>query len=119
MRSEPGRTVVLAVRKFLLTWNIFPNAPDQRSAGRMVLSAAWMVPMLVLGGIGLLRGRIVAGGRTILLIPVAYFTLLHMVFVGSVRYRVPIMPFVEILAAVGLTVLARRLVWGSGRDSRL
>jgi hypothetical protein len=118
MRSEPGRTVSLAVRKFLLTWNVFPNAPDQRSVLRMAISAAWMVPMLVLGGIGLLRGRIVAGGRAILLIPVAYFTLLHMVFVGSVRYRVPIMPFVEILAAVGLSVLAHRLVWGSGRDPR-
>ena len=35
----------------------------------------------------------------LLWLPVIYFTLVHCVFVGSLRYRVPLMPFVEIAAA--------------------
>jgi hypothetical protein len=47
----------------------------------------------------------------LLLLPAAYFTLIHMVFVGSVRYRLPAMPFIFILAAVGLCALLRAAVW--------
>ena len=43
----------------------------------------------------------------VLLFPVIAFTLLHTVFVGSVRYRVPIMPMVMVLSAVGVTVIIR------------
>ena len=35
----------------------------------------------------------------LLWLPVLYFTLVHCVFVGSLRYRVPLMPFVSIAAA--------------------
>ncbi len=37
-----------------------------------------------------------------LLLPILYFALLHCVFMGSVRFRMPIHPFLEILAAYGL-----------------
>jgi 4-amino-4-deoxy-L-arabinose transferase-like glycosyltransferase len=38
----------------------------------------------------------------LLLAPAIYFSLVHMVFVGSVRYRLPAMPFLFILSAVAL-----------------
>jgi 4-amino-4-deoxy-L-arabinose transferase-like glycosyltransferase len=35
----------------------------------------------------------------LLWLPMVYFTLVHCVFIGSLRYRVPLMPFLEIAAA--------------------
>src|SRR5206468_931542 len=44
-----------------------------------------------------------------LLAPVLYFTLVHMIFVGSVRYRVPVMPTLYIFAGAAVaSVLTRR-----------
>jgi len=40
-----------------------------------------------------------------LLLPAIYFTLLHMLFVGSVRYRLPAMPMIVVLSAVGIASL--------------
>jgi hypothetical protein len=41
-----------------------------------------------------------------LLAPVLYFTLVHMVFVGSIRYRVPVIPMLFVAAAVTLSRLS-------------
>jgi hypothetical protein len=109
IRAEPGRILMLAGRKLLFTWNVVPNLEAHRSPMEMLVSAAWMVPMLVLGLAGLLAPGPNHRTRALLLVPVAYFTLLHMLFVGSVRYRVPVMPYVEVLAAVGLLLVARRI----------
>jgi hypothetical protein len=109
IRAEPGRILRLAGRKLLLTWNVVPNLEAHRSPIEMLVSAAWMVPMLILGATGLLTPGPNRSTRALLLLPVAYFTLLHMLFVGSVRYRVPVMPYVEVLAAVGLLLVARSI----------
>jgi hypothetical protein len=41
-------------------------------------------------------------------LPAVYFTLLHMIFVGSIRYRQPAMLTLAILAACGLAEWLRR-----------
>ena len=109
LRSDPARIMRLAWRKLLLTWNVVPNLEAQRTPAGMLVSACWMVPVLLLGAVGLLAWRAARGDKVLLLIPPLYFTLLHVVFVGSVRYRVPVMPYVEILAAAGLLFMFRRL----------
>jgi len=100
--GDPGRILRLAWRKLLLTWNVVPNVEAHRTPAEMLVSAAWMVPVLLLGVVGLFTWPAARGDKAFLLMPVVYFTLLHMVFVGSVRYRVPVMPYVELLAAAGL-----------------
>lgn len=47
----------------------------------------------------------------LLWLPVVYFTLVHCIFVGSLRYRVPLMPFLEVAAA---TALLRTKAGGTG-----
>jgi len=105
MRRDPARVLRLAAVKFVRTWNIWPNFSDYRSVKLRAVSAAYMVPVLILAAIGLwaLRDRLRVA--LVLLLPAMYWTALHCVFVGSLRYRQPAMPFVEMLAALGLALL--------------
>jgi hypothetical protein len=67
----------------------------------MAVSAGWMAMVLSTALVGFLRSK--RRSRLVpLLIPAAYFTLLHMVYVGSVRYRVPAMPPIYVLSALAL-----------------
>ena len=109
MRSNPGRVLELAWVKFRRTWNPVPNVSDYRGGITGFVSAAFTVVTLLLAFIGLAgtlgkkhsaetvppRRRL----HLLLWLPVIYFTLVHCVFIGSLRYRVPLMPFVEIAAA--------------------
>jgi len=74
----------------------------------------WNVPVLALAllGLGLGMRRDVA---VLLVIPIGYFTAVHALFLGSVRYRAPLMPLVCILTANGIVV---SLKWLS-RSKRL
>jgi 4-amino-4-deoxy-L-arabinose transferase-like glycosyltransferase len=107
--EHPRQVLALAWAKLGRTWSITISATDYSS--RLYKAIAWLTVApefaLALGGLGLLRGRraVVA----LLLVPAIYFTLVHMVFVGSVRYRVPAMPFLFVLAGVALHRMIRGL----------
>jgi hypothetical protein len=100
-RDDPARAVRLAWTKLTRTWSFVPNEPSSRTPLKMWVSAIWMIATLGLAVIGAARLRC---GRTILLLLLAalYFTVLHMVFVGSIRYRVPVMPLVYVLGGFAL-----------------
>lgn len=119
IREDPGRLVRLMGTKFVRTWNLVPNLAAYRGGPVAWLSGVWMAIVLVLATAGFAvtvgrpsrvdREQSSGGARTaaalFLLLPVVVFTLLHMVFVGSVRYRVPVMPFICVLAATGVIAL--------------
>jgi 4-amino-4-deoxy-L-arabinose transferase-like glycosyltransferase len=101
IREHPDRFCALAVEKFARFWNPLPNyGPYRRPLGVAVNICAW-APIILLACVGILQRKQQIASLLLLLSPVAYFTLLHMVFVGSVRYRTPVMPFVILLAASG------------------
>lgn len=94
-------------------WNVLPNFSGYRSWQYCALSVASYAPVLVLGIIGVLLSLRRRGFATVLLLlPVAYFAALHAVFVGSTRYRTPVMPMVMLFAghalAVNFGIRARR-----------
>jgi hypothetical protein len=62
----------------------------------------WNVPLLALALLGL-AFRMRRDLLLLLLIPIAYFTAVHALFLGSVRYRTPLMPLVCLLAAHAIT----------------
>lgn len=105
VREHPGRAVELAVEKARRFWNVVPNHGPHRTAALVAVSVAAVVPVYLLALVGVARWRGMA--FWLLISPVAYFALMHMVFVGSVRYRVPVMPFLGILAAAGALWLWR------------
>jgi hypothetical protein len=100
--EHPGGVLSLAWAKLRRTWSVTINAADYSSG--LYTAMAWLTVApefaLAIGGLWLLRRQ--RAVFVLLLVPAIYFTLLHMVFVGSVRYRVPAMPFLFILAGVAL-----------------
>jgi hypothetical protein len=55
-------------------------------------------------------------GWLLVVLPIVYFTLLHMVFVGSLRYRVPVMPFMMVLAGASGWRIIQSLKKKCGQD---
>jgi 4-amino-4-deoxy-L-arabinose transferase-like glycosyltransferase len=101
IREHPGRFCALAAEKFARFWNPLPNYGPYRRPLGMAVSMGAFAPIILLACVGILRRKWEAASLLLLLSPVAYFTLLHMVFAGSVRYRTPVMPLVILLAASG------------------
>ena len=120
MRQDPARIAGLALVKIGRTWNPGLNAVEYRTPLVNGLLMLWHIPIYALALVGLwgtFRGRGAPGaiggvppGKPgaifTVALPIVYFSLVHGVFQGSVRYRVPLMPLVYILAAVGLARLA-------------
>lgn len=108
-RANPGRVLQLAANKLLRVWNVWPNEPSLRRWPIRLLVLGTYVPLLLcaLGG----AWRYTRGGLPYLLawLPAVYFSLLHMVFVSSIRYREPAMLALTVLAAgfVSSVLLAR------------
>ena len=107
IRKNPGRFLKLAAVKFARTWSATPNYQGYRKPIYMAVTAASVIPVVVLGVWGWWLARRRVREWVVLLLPVAYFTMLHMVFVGSVRYREPVMGFLMVLAGVALAGLLK------------
>jgi len=114
IKADPERVLRLAGVKWMRMWNPVPNVDTYRSPTVRFISAAWTIPTFTLAAIGviLLSRRRERGGLRIalfLLLPAMYLSVLHSLFVGSVRYRLAAIPMIEILAAVALAALYERL----------
>lgn len=108
IRTDPVRIAKLAVLKIGRTWSPWFHAADFKAGPIQWLMALWYVPLLALAILGLFGGMR-HDLLILLLIPISYFTAIHALFLGSVRYRVPLMPLVCIFAAQGVIVVIRRL----------
>lgn len=105
MRADPARVVHLAAIKFARMWNFVPNVSEYRSGAAPWISAGYMIVVLGLAVAGAVRLRSRPRPLALLLTPVLLFTLIYGIYVGSVRYRVPLLPLLEVLA--GAAFIAR------------
>ena len=103
--DDPVRIVGLVPIKLARTWSPVLHAAEYQSAAIRTIFAAWYVPLYALALLGLWArrrdGQVCAG----LLLPAVCVSLLHGVFVGSVRYRLGALPTLAVLAAVGIDYL--------------
>jgi hypothetical protein len=99
MTADPARVLRLALVKLARTWSLTPNVAPYRAGAEAYISAVFMLIVLACAVVGLIRTRRLRRLHAVMLLPIMYFTMVHCIYVGSVRYRVPVMPLLEILAA--------------------
>ncbi|NNM87348.1 MAG: hypothetical protein HKL95_02385 [Phycisphaerae bacterium] len=106
--ADPLRIAWLAVIKIGRTWSPWLHARHFRAWWVNVPLVFWTIPQFGLALRGIFaRRRIVipTGILGMLLLTILYFTMMHALFIGSVRYRVELLPLVDLLAATGLVRL--------------
>jgi 4-amino-4-deoxy-L-arabinose transferase-like glycosyltransferase len=99
VRQNPGRAMELVGIKFLRMWSPLPNAAEFRSTTLRLVLALSYSPVILLAGIGVWRFGRRGWPYVLCVLPAIYFTLLHVVFVSSIRYRQPAMLPLIVLAA--------------------
>lgn len=115
--DHPGQFAALALKKALYFW----TPPIHEGKGppsriESMVRAAWALQFFVLAGAALacLAVRRLWGPRlAVLMLAVAAYTAVHMLFYVIFRYREPIMPVVCVLAALALEALVVRRVFPS------
>ena len=129
-RERPRDLMKLTLLKVARTWSPVPLSDDFGS--RWIYRAAalaFSIPFYLLVVVGLWTGPRKGGlsgwGKLFLLTPAVYFTLVHAMTVGSLRYRVPVEPLLAVLAASGVMVIGAQFrppEWkraGEGADPKI
>ena len=86
---HPSRVATLAAIKAGRFWSPWPNARQFRSSWVNLASAAATLPLFALLGRGAWRCRRDARALVLMGGPLVYFFALHVIFVSSIRYRIP------------------------------
>lgn len=98
-RENPSRVMVLAATKFARIWSFVPNASEFQSRWLRLILAATYTPVICLALAGAWRFARRDWPYVLCILPAVYFTLLHVIFVSSIRYRQPAMLPLIVLAA--------------------
>jgi len=101
IREDPGRFCWLLANKFKRFWSLVPNAAGFQAPLYRNISFLAMAPALPFFLFGLFLSFRTWRTTAFLALPVFYNTIFHMVFLASIRYRLPIEPFYLILAVFG------------------
>jgi 4-amino-4-deoxy-L-arabinose transferase-like glycosyltransferase len=102
VRQNPSRAIQLGFVKVARLWKPWPNADQFRQWWLCLIVAAFFLPTVGFALFAAVCRR--CDVRCLLLTagPVIYFTAIHSVFVGSLRYRLPAEYPLLILSAVGV-----------------
>jgi 4-amino-4-deoxy-L-arabinose transferase-like glycosyltransferase len=108
-RDNPKEVLRLALAKFCKTWSLWPDGGDMGSpAVRFAITVGTFAVLLLAlygtWGLASKSGWLIG----VCWVPCLYFTLLHMVFVGSIRYREPAVFVLMPLAGCAIANIARR-----------
>jgi hypothetical protein len=107
VREHPARAAQLAVVKAGRTWSPVPLSAEYGGRKYWVIGLLYSVPLDLLVLVGLWRGRLGRAAKAFLLLPAIYFTIVHALSVGSLRYRVPAEPPLAVIAASALAAGGR------------
>lgn len=109
IRQDPKAFLDRAMIKFVRFWRLWPRFDQYSKPIYIAVYFLSYVPVFVLTLVYLVRWGI---PEFLVIAPLlafaGYLTLVNMVFAASVRYRMPIEPFMIVLAATALVRLLRR-----------
>lgn len=100
--AAPTAFVERALRKFVRFWNVVPNAEAYSGNSYRIITALSFGPVLLLAVLAALMWRRTARPLLPIYLLIDYFTLVHVVTIASLRYRLPIEPFLIVMAAYPL-----------------
>ena len=116
--KNPGRVAELAWIKFLRTWNVWPNEASLSGFPVKIVVCLTYVPVLFFAIWGACRTIRQGFLYMICWLPALYFTMLHMLFVGSIRYRQPAMLGLIVLAAGWWSIQSRKMSKKESREAK-
>lgn len=112
--AHPWKVVKLTAAKIARTWSPIPLSNEYGGRWLYVLvGAIFAVPLDLLILLGLANRRLPWAVKAFVLLPALYFTVVHGLFVGSLRYRMPAEGPMAVLGGCGLAWIADR--WLGGR----
>ncbi len=101
IKENPNRFLYLLKNKFIRFWNIVPNAPEfeKKFLYRIisVFSFGIMMPFFMMGFFTSFKNKKAQFFQSLIIL----FTVFHMFYLASIRYRLPIEPFYIIFAVYG------------------
>jgi 4-amino-4-deoxy-L-arabinose transferase-like glycosyltransferase len=107
--DNPGRFLELAVLKFTRLWRPWPANALYHSGSVIFISVASFVPLLILCLFGLFQMfRRKARELAPILVLITGTTAVCMILVGTIRYRLPLEPFLIIIASAAVSNWAHR-----------
>jgi hypothetical protein len=101
MWDDAGRFSELALAKVARTWSPVPLSAEFGRPLYKAVALLFALPFDVLVVAGIFAGRLPRAALVYLLLPALYFTAVHALSVGSLRYRVPAEAPLAVLAAAG------------------
>jgi 4-amino-4-deoxy-L-arabinose transferase-like glycosyltransferase len=107
IQAHPGESLRLMIVKIGRTWSPVPLSSEY--GGRwiyLVAGVGFGVPFFLLILLGLWKGALPRPAKVFLLLPAIYFTGIHALSVGSLRYRIPVEPPMAVLAGSGALALS-------------
>ena len=102
IKEDPGRFLIQAAKRFERFWSPWPQTEEYSRPLYKLISFCSFVPVVLLAlAFVILYGRTHFRRIAPLLLFIVYLNSLHLVFPASLRYRLPIEPFLIILASAG------------------
>ncbi len=110
IRNDPRRMPGLIWSKFKRLWNVKLNTDNPAYASRLTVLASMLsfTPLLVLFVIGLVLSWKRRRELIYLYLLILHTTAINLAFVSSLRYRLPLEPFMIIVASYAVAVVADR-----------
>ncbi|MDB5346178.1 MAG: hypothetical protein JWP89_4555 [Schlesneria sp.] len=105
---NPGRAIWLAMKKQQRYWSLVPNAAQFQDWRMKLAVCVAALPLMIFGACGVWVSRRNLPVLALTAGPILLFAALHLLFVGSLRYRLPAEYPFAVLAGIGLKSLFMR-----------